>query len=98
MSGAWSGLRIGRLRYYRRPGRPCASRSGDIHQFGRDPVTHASRRGGSFGAAELLDPTAEPDLRRIEIALRVDRDVVDPFELARLAAVAAPLRQHLPVS
>ena len=35
---------------------------------------------------EALDPLARVHLARVEIALRVDRQVVDPVELARVAA------------
>src|SRR5262245_24322668 len=46
---------------------------------------------------ELLRPAAPADLGRVQIPLRVDGDVVQPFELSRLAPVPAPLRQRLAV-
>src|SRR5215207_11342734 len=44
---------------------------------------------------ELLGPFPGVDLSRVDVAARVDRDVVHPVELARLAAVAAEGSDHL---
>src|SRR5262245_29878932 len=61
----------------------------------QDPILVLSHR--RSGRNELLDPASKSDLGSVEIALRVDPDVVHPFELAELAAAPAPLREHLAV-
>src|SRR5258707_15221754 len=50
---------------------------------------------GSIHPLEFLHPPSEADLRSVEIALRVDGDVVHPLELPSLAAVAAECAEHL---
>src|SRR5450759_276802 len=51
----------------------------------------------SFDPAEFLRTVPEADFRRVDIAFRIDGDVMHPFELAGLAAMPTPLREHLPV-
>src|SRR5262249_49885270 len=86
-------------RHYRRPGRRYASRDGRYPPIWPaicdDSVTLGRSVGRRLDPGELLDPPAEADLGSVQITLGVDRDVVDPFELAGLAAVPAPLGQHL---
>src|SRR5947209_18050462 len=52
----------------------------------------AGRR--SWLTRELLRPLAGVDLAGVEVAVRVDRQVVDPVELAGLAARPAEGRLH----
>src|SRR5437588_5753045 len=47
--------------------------------------------GGSVCPPELLHAAPEADLGGVEVAFRIDRDVVHPLELPRLPAMAAPL-------
>ena len=62
-----------------------------------DKPAHAALAHRRRGGLEFLYPAAEADFGGIEIAFRINSDVVHPLELAGLAAVTAPLRKHLPV-
>src|SRR5437588_13033010 len=60
-------------------------------------MCRAPRRSGAYSidALEFLDATAEAHFRRVEVAFGVDRDVVHPLELPRLASVTPPLAELL---
>jgi hypothetical protein len=60
-------------------------------------LIQSPRRRGLLHRTKFLHTAPKADLRRVEGALRVNRDVVHPLKLAGLAPVTAPLREHLSI-
>src|SRR5947209_18043656 len=58
---------------------------------GVKPAPQFAGRAWSIHPLELVHAAAEADLGGVDVALRVDRDVVHPLELLRLEYVAAEL-------